>query len=81
MKMNALDYMIKPLKKGAPGEAVRPAFKEKIPDFQSVHREITAITVMMNWCILKPGSTGYMAGEKTEGSLNVPKILAGSKNS
>ena len=55
--------------------------KEKIPDFQSVHREITAITVMMNWCILKPGSTGYMAGEKTEGSLNVPKILAGSKNS
>ena len=55
--------------------------KEKIPDFQSVHREITAITVMMNWCILKPGSTGYMAGEKTEGSLNVPKILAGSKSS
>ena len=28
-EMNALDYMIKPLKKGAPGEAVRPAFQKK----------------------------------------------------
>lgn len=80
-EMNALDYMIKPLKKERLVKRLDQLFKRKIPDFQSVHREITAITVMMNWCILKPGSTGYMAGEKTEGSLNVPKILAGSKSS
>ncbi len=39
-EMNALDYMIKPLKKERLVKRLDQLFKRKIPDFQSVHRRL-----------------------------------------
>ena len=80
-EMNALDYMIKPLKKERLVKRLDQLFKRKNPCFKCVNREVKAFYVLLNWWFFKAGLTGFLGGGKEVGCFNVPKILAGSKNS